>query len=316
MISSVCSPTRTGPRSIPTRDHAAVLRALDTVVGQRDLAEISQFHVRPSEIVDITRELTRGGGPTLDAIVARECGTNPSIRFCRQRLITDVTGTALYYEGQATASLGMLRSLVSQMAGFPGRKTLLLISGGMIASDSPGGRPDLGELGIQVGKEAALANTTIYTLYIESTTMERFSAETRLADKSLVNWSRDSSLMGRWLEQFSGAAGGALFSVQVGNAESALARIRTELVLVLPPRRRARGRRPRWPHARNRGEDHAAERHDPRPAMGHGAEAHGGCPSPADIDQNRRASHADVAGRCADRSPAAACRAGRGASPC
>ena len=35
--------------------------------------------------------------------------------------------------------------------------------------------------------------------------------------------------MGRWLEQFSGAAGGALFSVQVGNAESALARIQTEL---------------------------------------------------------------------------------------
>ena len=35
--------------------------------------------------------------------------------------------------------------------------------------------------------------------------------------------------MGRWLEQFTGAAGGALFSVQVGNAESALARIQTEL---------------------------------------------------------------------------------------
>jgi hypothetical protein len=35
--------------------------------------------------------------------------------------------------------------------------------------------------------------------------------------------------MGRWLGQFSGAAGGALFTVQVGNAESALARIGTEL---------------------------------------------------------------------------------------
>ena len=32
------------------RDHAAVLRALDNVAGQRDLAEMSQFHVRPSEI--------------------------------------------------------------------------------------------------------------------------------------------------------------------------------------------------------------------------------------------------------------------------
>jgi tetratricopeptide (TPR) repeat protein len=40
---------------------------------------------------------------------------------------------------------------------------------------------------------------------------------------------RDSTLMSRWLEQFTGAAGGALFNIQVGNAESALARITTEL---------------------------------------------------------------------------------------
>jgi VWFA-related protein len=218
-----------GSKLNPTRDHAAVLRALETVVGQRDLAEMTQFHVRPSEIVDITRELNRGGGPTFDAIVARECGADPPDPFCRQRFITDVTGTALYYEGQSTASLGMLRTLVGQMGSFIGRKTLLLVSGGMIASDTPGGRPDLGELGIQVGKEAALANTTIYTLYVESSFTERFSAETRLGDKSQVNWSRDNALMGRWLGQFSGAAGGALFTVQVGNAESALARIRTEL---------------------------------------------------------------------------------------
>ena len=215
-----------GAKLNPTTDHAAVLRALDTVVGQRDLAEMTQFHVRPSEIVDITRELTRGGGPTVDAIVARECSSDPT---CSQRLITDVTNTALYYEGQATASLGMLRTLVEEMRAFLGRKTLVLISGGMIASDTPGGRPDLGELGIQVGKEAALANTTIYTLYVDTSFIERFSAQTRLGDKSLVNWSRDTAMLGRWLEQFSGAAGGALFSVQVGNAESALARISTEL---------------------------------------------------------------------------------------
>jgi tetratricopeptide (TPR) repeat protein len=36
-------------------------------------------------------------------------------------------------------------------------------------------------------------------------------------------------VLGRWLEQFTGTAGGALFTVQVGNAESALARIHTEL---------------------------------------------------------------------------------------
>ena len=217
-----------GAKLDPTTDHAAVLRALDTVVGQKDLAEMSQYHLRPSEIIDLSRELLRGGGPTVDAIVARECG-NPVDPVCQSRFIQEVSNTALFYEGQAGASLGMLRTIVQEMGGFLGRKTLILVSGGMVASDVPGGRPDLGEMGIQVGKDAAIANTTIYTLYIESSFIERFSAQTRAGDKSLVNWSRDSTLMGRWLEQFAGAAGGALFSVQVGNAESALARIQTEL---------------------------------------------------------------------------------------
>jgi VWFA-related protein len=219
-----------GPKVDPTRDHDAVLRALENVTGQRDLAEISQFHVRPSEMIDLTRELyNRGGGPTLDAIVARECGGDPPDPFCRQRLITDVNGTALYLEGQGTASLGMLRQLINEMAAFTGRKTVVLISGGMIASDTPGGRPDLSEVGIRIGKDAAVANTAVYTLFLDASFIERFSAQTRAGDKSLGNWNRDSDLMARWLEQFSGAAGGALFNVQVGNAEAALSRIHSEL---------------------------------------------------------------------------------------
>ena len=74
-----------GAKLDPTTDHAAVLRALDTVVGQKDLAEMSQFHLRPSEIIDITRELMRGGGPTVDAIVARECG-NPVDPVCQSQV--------------------------------------------------------------------------------------------------------------------------------------------------------------------------------------------------------------------------------------
>jgi VWFA-related protein len=219
-----------GPKVDPTRDHEAVLRALERVTGQRDLAEISQFYVRPSEMIDLTRELyNRGGGPVLNAIVSRECGGDPPDPFCRQRLITDVNGTALYLEGQGTASLGMLRQLINEMGSFTGRKTVVLISGGMIASDTPGGRPNLSELGIRIGKDAAAANTAVYTLFLDASFIERFSAQTRMGDKSLGNWNRDSDLMGRWLEQFSGAAGGALFTVQVGNAEAALGRIHSEL---------------------------------------------------------------------------------------
>ena len=74
-----------GPKVDPTKDHASVLAALQQVVGQRDLAEITQFNVRPSELVDMTREIYRGGGPRVDAIAARECG-NPPDPFCQHRL--------------------------------------------------------------------------------------------------------------------------------------------------------------------------------------------------------------------------------------
>ena len=216
-----------GAQIRPTTDHAAVLRALNTIVGQRDPPGLGQFHLRPTEIIDISRDIATGGGTTLESVTARECGQDDP--NCRARLLNEVTGTAIYYEGLATASLGMLRTLVGEMRTFPGRKTLLLVSGGMVASDSPGGRPDLGSQGLQIGKEAAAANTAIYTLHIDSSLHDRFAAETRHADKGVRNQRRDSAVLAAWLEQFTGAAGGALFTVQVGNAASALARIHTEL---------------------------------------------------------------------------------------
>jgi VWFA-related protein len=217
-----------GAQVSPTTDHAAVLRGLATVVGQRDGPGLSQYHLRPTEIIDMSRDIWTGSGPTLDAVVARECGQNPDPN-CRYQLLAEVTSTALYYEGQATASLGMLRTLVTQMQGWQGRKTLILVSGGMIASDAPGGRPDLGSMGIKVGEAAAAANTSIYTLFIDSSLHDRYAAETRRGDRTSDNRGRDSAVLARWLEQFSGAAGGALFNVLVGNAAPALARIQGEL---------------------------------------------------------------------------------------
>jgi hypothetical protein len=141
----------------------------------------------------------------------------------------EILGTAMYYEGQGNASLGMLRSLLEEMGNINGRKTLVLISAGMMASDVPGGRPDINELGMQVGKEAARSNTSIYTLYLDTSSVDRFSAEVRSGDKNLQSEARDSEVLGRWLDQFSGAAGGALFKVQVGTGEYAFDRIYKEL---------------------------------------------------------------------------------------
>lgn len=219
-----------GPKMNPTTDHAAVSRALATVLGQRDVPS-NQFHLRPSEIVDLSAAASSAApreASLLEAVVRRECG-NPPEDVCRQRLMLEITGSALYYEGQGNAGLGMLRSLLEQINVITGRKTLVLISAGMMASDVPGGRPDISELGMQVGKEAARSNTSVYTLYLDTSAVDRFNAETRSGDKNLQAVARDSEVLGRWLDQFSGAAGGAMFKVQVGAGEYSFDRIFKEI---------------------------------------------------------------------------------------
>jgi VWFA-related protein len=219
-----------GPKISPTTDHAAVSRSLSTVMGQRDVPS-NQFNLRPAEIVDLSAAASSSSpreASLLESVARRECG-NPPEDVCRQRLMLEITGAALYYEGQGNAGLGMLRSLLEQVSVLKGRKTLVLISAGMMASDVPGGRPDISELGMQVGKEAARSNTSIYTLYLDTSAIDRFSAQVQKSDKNLQSEARDSEVLGRWLDQFSGAAGGALFRVQVGSGEYAFNRVLNEI---------------------------------------------------------------------------------------
>jgi VWFA-related protein len=221
-----------GPKISPTTDHATVRSSLLTVQGQRDQPS-HQFHLRPSEIVDLAGVAHFGTGELsqtalLHSVVTRECG-DPIEATCEQRLMLEITGAALYYEGQGNASLGMLRSLLEELSALNGRKTLVLISAGMMASDVPGGRPDIGELGLLVGKEAARSNTSVYTLFLDTSTIDRFQAQVRGSDKNLQSESRDSEVLGRWLDHFSGAAGGALFRVQVGSGELAFDRVLREI---------------------------------------------------------------------------------------
>jgi VWFA-related protein len=218
-----------GPKISPTTDHASVRSKLPAVQGQRN-ATSTQFHLRPAEIVDLSGSASfrqPSQNALLQAVVARECG-DPADPNCQAQLLMEITGAALYYEGQGNAGLGMLRSLLEQLSLINGRKTLVLISAGMIASDVPGGRPDIGELGILVGKEAARSNTSVYTLFLDTSATDRFQAEVRGANKALESQARDSEVLGRWLEQFSGSSGGALFRVQVGSGESAFDRVLRE----------------------------------------------------------------------------------------
>lgn len=231
----------TGPRIPATDERARVLVELRNMIGQRSEPR-SQFNMQPSEIVDITAGgaisavgvVGRGRATLLNepitpsvnpiiAVQARECPEDP---VCASRIFAEASALALHYEGQATISLGHLDNLLQALASSDGRKFVMLISGGLLISDRPGGRPDIGDLARVMGQTAARANAVIYTIHADSTFATQYSAGRRRANVSENQ--RDRRMIGQWLETFSTASGGTSMYVPVGPGDYAFNRVLRE----------------------------------------------------------------------------------------
>ena len=216
-----------GPRIEPTTNHVAVSLAMDKIVGQRDPPAVDRFNLRPSELIDLSLWVDGSGRVGTPQLVYQLCG-NPLDLECVHLLEVEVRGQALYYEGQALASLGVFRGLLQNLGRQPSRSMVVLLSAGTVASDIPGGRPNLSDLGTLVGKDATRSNVTVYTLFVDQSWIEQNSAETRSARNTLTEAARDSNVLGRWLDQFTGTAGGAMMKVMFGNGEYAFDRVLSE----------------------------------------------------------------------------------------
>lgn len=218
-----------GPKLNPTTDRSALLGALDRVQGQRDPPVLGSSNLSASELVDfVADEQSRFD------ILMRQCGgarrgtavTRAPEPGCAAQLTLDAYALVNFYEGQARTTLGMLGQLFGELTKLADRKTVVLVSGGMPVSDRPGGRPDVGDLPMTIGRLAARSNALLYTLHVDTAFLERFSAETRAARWS--DASRDSAVSLRWLDAFSATAGGSLMRVLVGNGETSFLRIAQE----------------------------------------------------------------------------------------
>ena len=121
--------------------------------------------------------------------------------------------------------------LANSLAYIPGRKTIVLVSGGLIASTRPGGRPDVRSMMQTVGDDIANAQANLYVLHLDTAFADTYSAAARPslrpADRfeSLMD---DRITMTSGLEQLAGRAGGALFSVEAGTPEYVLNRVLLE----------------------------------------------------------------------------------------
>ena len=233
-----------GPKIQPTSDHAALVRRLEGVTGSKRAMQ-SIYNLSPMEVVDITAQTSKGMSRTTETIGGaaalevfgdstdalrrvqqRECGVS-EVR-CLENIQAEAQAMAFDYENQATRSLFGLHELVTGLAIYQGRKTVVVLSGGMLVSDRPGGRPDIGELPKVLGKAAAEANIAIYALHVDNTFLEETSARVGVTDPFPGGRYRDPAVMGNVLSDFSAASGGALFGVMIGSGEVALERVLRE----------------------------------------------------------------------------------------
>lgn len=227
----------TGPVINPTTDHQSIATGLLNTIGQR--AQLpNRFNLSPSELIDIMADVSASAAnlptesnmftvsQTTEAIARvqqREC---PDDITCPLKIRQEAGDLALHLEGVATQSMSSLRRLISAMGRVPGRKTLVLLSGGFVVGDRPGGRPDIGQLASVMGLEAARANTALYVLHVDTSFLDMYSADTGRADS--FTSSRDTQVSRSWLDEFSSSSGGALFRVTSGAGEYAFDRVLRE----------------------------------------------------------------------------------------
>jgi VWFA-related protein len=135
-------------------------------------------------------------------------------------------GLATQLERQAEESLTGLEGLLRALEEVPGRKAVVLVSAGLLVSDRPDGRPDVGNIARSMGQTAARANATVYTVHIDTVTSSLGLASQKATGSSQL--ARDRALYGNWLSDFSESAGGRLIYVPSGSADFAFDRVLRE----------------------------------------------------------------------------------------
>jgi VWFA-related protein len=211
-----------GPRLEFTTDRKAVDTTLQQVIGTAQHT-LNEIQLSPTEVLS----LSRGDNQYLDEVMDRECrfvfqrDTDVSARAeelgeCRAQVEQEARSLAILLRERTTASLAMLRAIVSQMKQIPAPKTLVWVSQGMLADDR---RPDIA----RIADEALAARVNIYVLHLDP--IDHADAS---APRVFPTLSEDRQLMSEGLEFMAGVGRGALFRT-AGNADFAFVQIANEL---------------------------------------------------------------------------------------
>jgi VWFA-related protein len=227
-----------GAQLAPTVDRTLVRQALSRVVGtRRSLA--TSFRLNLVEVIEIssqagsirTQAMARGrgaepspAGETLRSVQRRECEGDPQ---CVHSLLADAEQLAEQMEMDAARSLGGLSTLLRVLREHNGRKTVIVVSGGIPSSDRLGGRPDVGDSASVLGEHAARANAVVYAVHVDRTLRDRMAAQAGAVAQELST-ARERAMQSKLLADFAYPSGGALLTSIADDGEVALDRVLLE----------------------------------------------------------------------------------------
>lgn len=245
-----------GPKLQPSTRHASVREALTKVFGRRAMS--GPFEMSVEEVVDITTAMSSQSMLASRATVGRIISSSDNVgdasdgvqctgpvSMCTEQAMNEAMNVALALEQDVTRSLMGIDTLLRELQELPGRKTVLLLSGGMPVSDRNGGRPSFDDELKRLGERATYANASINTIFFDPSTNEAFAPGGR---RSGGLSGRARGIYTRALSQFSEPSGGMFLTSSVGAGESEIDRIATRLasyyVLGVAPEDRDRDGRP------------------------------------------------------------------------
>ncbi|ODS53701.1 MAG: hypothetical protein ABS36_13850 [Acidobacteria bacterium SCN 69-37] len=213
----------TGPTLDPTTDRDAVVRVLQTIQAVRELPPPGEFAMSPSNVVEISR---RPESALAMNVILTFCAT-ASDQQCPDRVRAQATSEVLFYEGVASAGSATLRALMAALGDVADRKTVVIISGGVVTADIVGARPEGAALFRELGRVAAQSNVTVYALFVDQSWQRQMAAELGRPPVA-PDPVRERELTGRVLDQLTDAAGGTVLRISSGDGRPAFDRVLRE----------------------------------------------------------------------------------------
>jgi VWFA-related protein len=199
-----------------TNDHASVRRAVRKITGLYS-EPTGRFNLSPSEAIDIAS----GDWDARQAVFKRACAAGG----CSQEEIrNEAISFAGTIEMRISQSLGGLRGLVRGLEEIPGRKTLVMVSGGLIMTDRGMGRANAHAEIASLAREVARSNISVFALHLDWSFLQSLSSRSGLR----LSYFRDSNMAATGLEMVAGAAGGAVFRVHGTSPDVAFDRVLRE----------------------------------------------------------------------------------------